>query len=555
MFFNKLENYIDHVCIIDPVIGELLYADVLKQVGDVEQALCGDKKLVFLEADNTISTVVAYLGALRGGHAVHMLDPCKKQDNEELIEIYKPNYVIQNNAKGWQLIEVNKNKSEIANNLALLLSTSGSTGSKKLVKISYHSLQTNTDSINQYLENTPNDRAVTSLKLHYSYGMSVLNTILDIGGSVVLSNKESFDHSFWEDISQHKITCFSGVPHHFKTFSRLGLRWADFETLRYVTQAGGKLSPDIVMKQAGACIKADKQFFVMYGQTEASPRMSYLPPKDVLEHADCIGIPVPGGTFRLLDDEDKIIDEDGITGELIYEGDNVMSGYAMTAEDLSHLEQISELRTGDLALRNEQGYYKIVGRQSRFIKPFGIRVNMDDVENFLQSSNTETYVVGNDEKLLIVHRALNNKGPDIAELCQKYNLPKSLFAIKAIKDVPLLPNGKIDYKTLEKTLVDNRSGLARAFSFFKRFIVEAFIEFCAIIFTASGRWHSILDLYKVSFPNARLTSDSSFISLGGDSLKYIEVSLGLEKLVNQLPENWHEMSISELERISHATNV
>ena len=555
MFFNKLENYRNRICIIDPVVGKLSYDDVIENIRNIQAALEGKKKLIFLEADSTVSTITAYLSALRAGHAVHLLDPCRKQDNKELIKIYKPDILFKAGGQKNNFIELKHDNSKIADNLLLLLATSGSTGSKKLVKISYHNLQTNTDSINKYLANTPEDRAITSLKLHYSYGMSVLNTILDIGGSIVLSNKESFDLSFWENLNHYNVTCFSGVPHHFKTFDHLGLKWENFNSLRYVTQAGGKLSADIIKKQATQCVKTGKQFFVMYGQTEASPRMSYLPPEDVLEYAQCIGIAVPGGRFRLIDDKDRTIDKDNVPGELIYEGDNVMSGYALSADDLSFMEDLKELKTGDLAHRNEKGYYTIVGRKSRFIKPFGIRVNLDDVENFLQNSNPETYVVGNDEKMLIVYTKSSKKSPDIAVLCRKYNLPKSLFVIKAITEVPLLPNGKIDYKKLEESLIDQRSAITRTLYYTKRFIVELFCEFFAILFTASGRWHSVLDLYKVCFPGKKISGNLSFHSLGGDSLKYIEVSLGLEKLINTVPENWHKMSINELEHIRNAANI
>ena len=174
---------------------------------------------------------------------------------------------------------------------------------------------------------------------------------------------------------------------------------------------------------------------------------------------------------------------------------------------------------------------------------------------FFRNSNPETYVVGNDEKMLIVYTKSSKKSPDIAVLCRKYNLPKSLFVIKAITEVPLLPNGKIDYKKLEESLIDQRSAITRTLYYTQRFIVELFCEFFAILFTASGRWHSVLDLYKVCFPGKKISGNLSFHSLGGDSLKYIEVSLGLEKLINTVPENWHKMSINELEHIRNAANI
>lgn len=558
MFFNKLENYRDNICVIDPIHGALSYGEIVKKCDGVEQRLREQgraKKLVFIEAHNNLSTIVAYLGAMRAGHAVHMIDPCKKNDNAALIGTYQPHFIIKCDDSNGEVVSSNNNAIDIVNDLCLLLSTSGSTGSKKLVKISYSSIQDNTEAINAYLENTETDRAITSLKLHYSYGISVLNTILDVGGSIVVNNNSAFEPTFWESLNRHNVTCFSGVPHHFSTFEKLGLEWTNYKSLRYVTQAGGKLSPSVIKKHAKQCMRNHIKFFVMYGQTEASPRMSYVPPECVIENADCIGRAINGGAFRLLDEYGAAIEGNNIIGELAYTGKNIMSGYATSQADLAVLEDIKQLKTGDLALRNVSGYYQIVGRKARFVKPLGIRINLDDIEQYLHGVDNDLYVVGNDQKILIVHTRAAGIDIDVKALAQKYNLPESLFVVKEVKQTPLLANGKIDYKYLENLLVPDRRCFTWYLGFINSLCVHSFFGFFAILCGSTRQWTSVEDVFKENFPHSKITKEDSFLSLGGDSLRYVGTSLGLETLFTTLPKNWYELPISDLESMRQAADV
>ncbi len=476
-------------------------------------------------------------------------------DDAALIAAYQPHYIIKCDAENCDVTVFNDTPYDIAPDLALLLSTSGSTGSKKFVKISAAAIQHNTTAINAYLENTQKDRAITSLKLHYSYGLSVLNTILDVGGSIVLNNSGAFTAAFWEALNSYNVTCFSGVPHHFTTFEKLGLKWADYKGLRYVTQAGGKLSAALIKKQAKQCAESDIKFFVMYGQTEAAPRISYVPPTDVQDNADCIGRAINGGALHLLDDAGEVIADEGVAGELVYTGENIMSGYALSYADLGMLEDIKTLRTGDLALRNGAGYYKIVGRKSRFVKPLGVRINLDDIERHLHVQHNDVYVVGNDRTILIAHTHDADRQIDLGALAQKYNLPVAFFMCKALQSVPLLENGKTDYKELEKNISADKSKLARIIRFVKSFCIYVFCDFFAILCGMSNQWDSVEAVFKENFPRKEITLADSFQSLGGDSLRYVGTSLGLESLLGALPQNWHELSIAELENMRQAAHV
>ncbi len=182
---------------------------------------------------------------------------------------------------------------------------------------------------------------------------------------------------------------------------RMGFRDKLFPSLQYIAQAGGRLSADIITHYLSWAEQQQKRLFVMYGQTEASPRMAYVPPEQLQQNRDCIGIPIPGGSFKLIDRQGEEIGGPEQSGELVYQGPNVMMGYATCPQDLAKGKEVKLLHTGDLASRNSAGLYRIVGRMSRFCKLFGLRISLDGVELFLQQSGFTTVVVGNDSALLI----------------------------------------------------------------------------------------------------------------------------------------------------------
>ena len=270
--------------------------------------------------------------------------------------------------------------------LALLLTTSGSVGSPKFVRQSYKNIAANTASIVEYLHLDTAERAITSLPMNYTFGISVINSHLMVGATLVLSPYTIMQREFWTLMSEQKVTSLSGVPYTYEMLDKLRFMRRDLPDLHTLTQAGGKLSPELHQKFAEYAQAQGKSFVVMYGQTEATARMSYLPPELSLTKVGSMGIAVPGGKFSLIDADNQQIIEPGVVGELVYEGDNVTLGYAQSRGDLAKGDEFGgRLLTGDMARFDEDGFFYVVGRKKRFLKIFGNRVNLDETERLIKS--------------------------------------------------------------------------------------------------------------------------------------------------------------------------
>lgn len=330
--------------------------------------------------------------------------------------------------------------------LALLLSTSGSTGSGKMVRLSYNNLQKNAESIAEYLELNEEERPITSLPMNYTYGLSVIHSHLLVGGTILLTEKSVFEQEFWDFLKKEGATSLSGVPYTYEM-----LKWMRFDrmslpTLRTLTQAGGHLQSALQREFGEYALRTGRKFYIMYGQTEATARMTYLPPEKVCEKIGSIGIPIPGGKMELAED-----------GELIYRGENVSMGYATCLEDLEKGdERYGILYTGDLGRKDADGYFYITGRKKRFLKILGKRIQLDEVENRLQEHFTERTIActGTDQVLTIwVETSTLTVGGEeqVKEyLGEMLKLNPQVFCVRKIAKIPVNANGKRDYKQLEK---------------------------------------------------------------------------------------------------------
>ena len=337
-----------------------------------------ERRLVLVTGGNAIDPIVTYLAALAGGHPVLLVPENDDLLRESLIANYDPDVIADREGDQWQLVERrHRSIHDLHPDLALLLCTSGSTGSPKLVRLSHENLQANADAIANYLDIASTDRSATTLPMHYCYGLSVINSHLSRGAGLVLTDLSVVERCFWELFEKNRCTSFAGVPYTFDLLDRIGFPDMVLPHLRYVTQAGGRLAPDRVAQYAELADRAGWDFFVMYGQTEATARMAYLPPKLAGLYPDAIGVPIPGGSFEL---EPVPECSDPETGELVYAGRNVMLGYAESSADLALGRTLDTLRTGDLARRGANGLYSVVGRRRRFIKVLGLRIDLPQAE-------------------------------------------------------------------------------------------------------------------------------------------------------------------------------
>jgi acyl-CoA synthetase (AMP-forming)/AMP-acid ligase II len=417
-----------------------------------------DKSLAFLYVDNSIESISVFWFLMQSKHCLALLsNNLSAKFKNALEDKYNPKFIYDNQRSqiphyhksniGSIELMISDDPEDylIDENIKVLLSTSGTTGSPKFVKLSEENLLENTNSICNYLPIIKQDVTPLNLPISYSYGLSVLLTNSVAGGEVICSVPDILQREFWNAFEQFEFTSLAGVPFIYEMLDRFSFTKKSYHSLRYMTQAGGKLKNELVEKFGSYALENNLKFYAMYGATEASARMSYLEPGKIIDKKGSIGKPIKKGKFEI----------DQETSELIYEGPNVFGGYANDFLDLSTYDKSTVLRTGDIARKDAEGYYYIVGRIKRFVKISGLRINLDEVEELIFSlKKIHVKCIGLNDKQLIVFYKENNL--DIKnlkkEVARELKIHSSFVRFKEVSDFPLTPNEKIDYKKLEANL-------------------------------------------------------------------------------------------------------
>ena len=531
-FRQILSGFADQTAIVTADGTQKTYAELLADADVVGKLIQPSGGVFLLEAKNDYGSVVAYVAALITGVPVFLREPRQQIGPDPLLEAFPVNVVLRG-LSDERTVEVLSGAApaDIHPDLAVLLSTSGSTGNPKLVKLSDNNILSNALAIAEYLKISVDDRACLILPLYYSYGMSVLNSHLLTGASVYLCATPVNDPGFVADFNAQGCTSFAGVPFTFETLEKRRFGDEPMPTLRYATQAGGKLSNRLVQHFATVTQKMDAAFYVMYGQTEASPRMAYLPPEQAFDYPDAIGVPIPGGKLSLIDEGGAPIGGTNSVGELVFEGPGVMMGYAITAEDLALPADPPVLVTGDLAMRNDAGLFSIVGRKSRFLKFSGIRVDLSDIEKRMTAAGYEGVATGEDGLLVmaITDRDLDNTA--INTVLSKLPIMPTQVVTLNLPEIPRLSSGKIDYPALKsagKAKITDRPD------------------------TADNALDGLISDYRFIFPSAEIDKSQSFNDLSGDSLNYVQAASAIEGRLGFLPEDWENLSIGGLAGLSGA---
>lgn len=512
----------------------------LSGVIDQRRAELGEtRRLVMIAAGNALEPIVTYLAALEGGHPVLLVaggdDEASVAHRASLAARFDPDVVAHDASLGWALEERRDgSRHEFHPELALLASTSGSTGSPKLVRLSAENLRSNAAAIGEYLRLEPHDRAATTLPLQYCYGLSVVNSHLLAGASLMLTERSVADEAFWHEASAHRITSFAGVPYTFELLEAGGFAERSLPSLRYLTQAGGRLAPDAVRRFARLGDERGFELFVMYGQTEATARMAYLPPELAAASAGAIGRPIPGGSFR-IDAGDGTEAAHGTPGELVYEGPNVMLGYAEAPEHFALGRTVDELRTGDLARRRDDGLYEIVGRMNRFVKVFGLRLDLDRVERLLADEGIEVRAASADERLLLFATSERTARRARERAAALVGVPAHAIGAYAVAEFPRTSSGKPD-----------SAALVRFAELHDRSAAESAAASGPGSHTAPVTPATVRECFATLLARPDAGLDDSFAGLGGDSLSYIEVSLQLEAMLGALPRDWPTRTVREL---------
>jgi acyl-coenzyme A synthetase/AMP-(fatty) acid ligase len=515
-FAGELRRHGDRLAVATPDGLEVTYDQLATQVSEVATRLGTDRRLVLIAAANELDPLVTYLAAVAAGHPVLLTAPGDRY-RETLMSTYDPDVVLDRADGEWRLRERRTGSAHALHpELAVLLSTSGSTGSAKLVRLSARNIQANAEAIATFLDIRDTDRASAALPMHYCYGLSVINSNLLRGAALLLTTDSVVDPRFWATFRGHGGTSLHGVPHTFDLLDRVGFDRMDLPTLRYVTQAGGALAPQRVRQLAELGGRRGWRFVVMYGQTEATARMAYLPSELATSHPHAVGVPIPGGSFEILPS-----DIPG-QGELVYHGPNVMLGYAESAADLALGRTLDALRTGDIGRRGADGLIEVVGRTSRFVKLFGLRIDLGRVERLLADQGHTVACTGSDDALIVATESVD-PAPVTETIRWHLGLPASHIRMIAVDTLPRLDTGKIDYPEIRRR-AGNQPPPA-----------------------TTGR--SVRARFAAVLGQPRIADDATFVGLGGDSLSYVQMSIEIERVLGYLPRNWPTTPVGELDRL------
>lgn len=444
-FWNLDIDQPQNIAIIEANGHTHTYADLLELVRAQEKTLnaIGIRTLGFILCDNRLADITLYLACIRQGHVPLLLAAQMPSEQLKALQaIYQPQWISMDGKPNAQQIHT---PAQLHPDLSLLLSTSGTTGSPRLVRLTRTALQANATSIASYLELRAQERAITSLPMHYSYGLSVINSHLLTGSSLVLNTDSVLSREFLVRLREQRVTSLAGVPYIYQMLQRTGFFKLDLPHLQTLTQAGGPLDEKLTRTVTEHAQTRGRRFFVMYGQTEACARISYVPPNKLGGKIGSIGIPIPGGSLEI----------NAGSSELIYRGPNVMLGYADQRADLSRGDDnLGRLATGDLGYVDEDGFFYITGRIRRFIKVSGNRISLDQVEQALQTLlQMPVAVGGSDDKLVVWIQSQDTSMLEQARnhVRQQYSIHHSMVQLKLVEQIPLFPTGKKDYNALTQT--------------------------------------------------------------------------------------------------------
>jgi long-chain acyl-CoA synthetase len=413
-----------------------------------------EQKFFFIILSREINAVVLYLKLLESGASFLVLpEDSTRSSLDSLVLAYEPSAILGKkeallnlglaSSREWRNYSVSdlqgSSKSDIRFSQQILMSTSGSTGSPKQVRLSPGHLAANAADIASALEISHEDSALTVLPLSYSYGLSVLNSHLWAGANIVLSNFGILSQGFLELIDRRGVTSLVGVPFTYQMYERLGILEYPPRGLRYFTQAGGALDAKTIFKVSNALNKNGVGFFPMYGQTEATARITIMKSENVSESPGSVGEVVKSG--RLM------IGSTNHPEELVFSGPNVMLGYSTGLKDLSLPDQLGGvLKTGDLA-SIQNGLVTIIGRIRRIAKINGMRINLLEIENQL-SKIAAVAALESNNKLAIFAELEKGNLQDLEDSLVNLGIQKRDFFIERISQIPRLSSGKTDYEKL-----------------------------------------------------------------------------------------------------------
>lgn len=465
MFLNIDKHPAASIAAIDDRGYKVTYGELLDAVDKVATHM-KERAIAFVLCQNSVGALAAYIGCVNNKTVPLMLNESLDQELlNKLTEIYLPRYFWIPEEKadkflgyaqimniyGYVLLETHEKLYPIHENLSLLLTTSGSTGSPKLVRYKYGNLEANARNVANVFGWTEYERAFCDLSMNYTMGLNVINSHLWVGATVILVSSNIVSPEYWNIMKEQHCTNITGVPFSYEVFFKLRLPRMKLPDMITFAEGGGRLTDKMFLDMVNYAEISGKRFIATFGTTETSARLAFLPPEEARTHCGSIGKAIPEGRLSLIDERGNEINEPVAEGEMVYEGPNVTMGYATMREELL-LGDVFQGRyvTGDIARRDADGYYYIIGRKNRFLKLLGYRVSLDQCERLISTEfGIECACTGTD-KALVVYITDSKKRSEVERyIVDKIHLYKSLVKVRVIDYIPKNENGKILYRLLD----------------------------------------------------------------------------------------------------------
>jgi len=465
MYLRIDERDAERTAIVEDTGRTYTFGDLRGFVGEFGQWM-PRRSLIFILCQNTMGAIAAHIAAIENRIVPLMISSHMDASlRDALIETYHPEFLwmpewllkdfegreIVARKYDYVLVRTGYTSPELYDDLAMLLTTSGSTGSPKLVRHRYRNLYANAENVAAVFGFNEDDRPLIDLQLHYTMGLNVACSNLYAGATLIMTTLNVMQKQYWDYFKAQRVTNICGVPYNYEILKKLRFFRNDWPDLRILAEGGGRLTDDLFREVATYARDKGKQFYATFGTSETTARLAFLDPDRALERIGSIGKAIPNGRLSLIDDDGNEIEEAEATGEMVYRGENVTLGYAIKREDLvKGDERNGEYRTGDLAHRDADGFYYIVGRKSRFLKLYGYRVGLDESERLIRREfDIECACVGDDKQMQIYVTKPGLESEIRKFISEKTKILVTAFNVHVVSEIPKNEVGKILYSKLQ----------------------------------------------------------------------------------------------------------
>lgn len=448
---------------IDDSGSSLTYGELVDLRASLSEVL-SERELVFCLCENKVGALGGFLALYDCKDVCLLLSAhIDKGLLDTLYDTYRPSYFWMPEEKnvefdyegvfsykGYALYKTGNKAPEMHPNLSMLMTTSGTTGSPKLVRHKYGNIESNAKNVAKVFGWTSEERGIIDLPMQYTMGLNVINSHLYAGATVLLIEANLMSPNYWSFIKEQKGSNFTGVPFSYEILNRLRFQRMDLPHLTTLAEGGGKLSDSLFKTFADYAAEKGKRFYATFGTTETSARLAFLPPDQATTHIGSIGKAIPEGKIVLVDENGEEIVDSTIEGELRYEGPNVTMGYGICIDDLKKGDEFCGVyETGDIAKKDADGFIYIVGRKKRFLKLFGLRVSLDQSERIIAGEfGIECACMGDDTKMRIYITREDLKDEVHQLMADKTGLKSTCFEVNVIDSIPHFESGKINYREL-----------------------------------------------------------------------------------------------------------